>query len=403
MSFRALTCGSLVCGLLIFPLVAQEENEDSLALALPSCPTVDSLKIVKKKKALKALKIRVAEIALDSSQCVEPLHKIWGDRNANWKKLRKSLPDRQPDAMLQLYGTKKLKADERKTIFFSKKVIDSLTCVSLADSVGLEALSGKNWLQKSSRWDSLDFPCKTYLTERVQPLIEALPDSAMRRAKMLAVYPEIWFDQYAESSNDSEKVAYATNPSLHDSTHCNYVDYATADLLEQHGSPANACQAYIHERWGAPLLRMAFRKSYKPAILAQINKRLTAVTPENLDSIQGLLDTIEILFGDGESWEVLDSLEVSVLNLIAKNPIAIKQFQDPTATMLLAAFDAQLTLLCDYPNVTDRMLGKLLSDRAADGKPLPTEEERQQLDSCLAPDLSGALHRFLDQLQQEGP
>lgn len=146
------------------------------------------------------------------------------------------------------------------------------------------------------------------------------------------------------------------------------------------------------------MLRMQFRKTYKPAVLVQLNKRLNAITPENLEANKGLLDTVEILFGDGESWDVLDSLEVSILNLLAKNPMAVKQFGDPTATMLLTAFDAHLPLLCDYPDITDKMLIKLINDRANSEKPLPTPEELAILKECLAPNLASSLVRMMQQL-----
>lgn len=371
---------------------------DSTAQAVaPACPVLDSLKTIK--KAPKGLAERAMAEAGDSSACTQAYFSFVKEKSPLWKKLRKALPEKQPDALLQIYGAKKLSAEEQKRVFFSKSTQKNGTCLSLADTIGLDALSGKDWLKRATLWDTTSFLCKVALKERVLPLLDSLLiDTTVHRAKLLAYYPEVWFERFAESSSEQEKVLYATNPALQDSSNCRYADYATADQLAKIGLPDNACAGYIKERFGAPLLRMHFRKTYKPAMLVQINKRLAAITPETLEANKGLLDTIETLFGDGESWEVLDSLEASILRMLSQNPQAIKQLRDPTATMLLTAFDAHLPLLCDYPDVTDRMLVKLINDRANSEKPLPTAEELSILKGCLAPDLLSSLERMLQQL-----
>jgi hypothetical protein len=144
---------------------------------------------------------------------------------------------------------------------------------------------------------------------------------------------------------------------------------------------------------------MNFHKNYKPATLALINKRLGAVNPATLDSVKGILDTIQVLLGDGESMEVLDSLEASVLRLLERNPQALQLFKDPTGPMMLVAFNSQLTLMCNYPEITDRMLIKLFNDRMSDEKPLPSAEEIQALSNCLKPELISIITRLLSQFQ----
>lgn len=384
---------------LIPALVSAQDSTtvDSVSALAPECPVLDSLKTLK--KAPKGLAERAQAEALAQKQCVQPYFIKVTEKSPEWKKVRKLLPEKQPDALLSLYPAKKLSADEQKRIFFSKATLDSQTCVVLADSIGLDALSGKDWIKRTTAWDTTGFLCKRTLISRVLPLLDSLvKDTLLLRAKVMAYYPETWFERYAEGSSEQEKVQYATNPSLVDSSNCRYADYATADQLMKIGMPKNACSNYMNERFGAPMLRMQFRKTYKPAVLVQINKRLAAITPANLDSASGLLDTLEVLFGDGESSEMLDSLEASLLRMLAKNPQAIRQIKDPTATMLLTAFDAHLPLLCNYPDITDRMLVKLINDRANNGKPIPTAEEIQILKSCLSPELLSSLERMLQQL-----
>lgn len=389
----------LYLALLVPGLVfAQESNpQEATSDATSACPILDSLKAIK--KAPKGLPERAMSEAAENAGCTKAYFQHVTEKNPNWKKLRKLLPEKQPDILLEIYGVKKLSSDEQKKIFFSNAVSQTQTCQTLSDSVGLDALSGKDWIKRTTAWDTTGFLCKTVLKEKVLPLLDSiLTDSTTHRAKLLAYYPEAWYEKHIDESSELEKVLYATSPSLYDSTHCRYADYASADQLAKIGLPSNACASYIKERFGAPLLRMQFRKTYKPAVLAQLNKRLNTITPENLEANKGLLDTIEILFGDGESWDVLDSLEVSILNLLAKNPMAVKQFGDPTATMLLTAFDAHLPLLCDYPDITDKMLIKLINDRANSEKPLPTPEELAILKECLAPNLASSLVRMMQQL-----
>lgn len=375
---------------------AQDTTRTDTAVS-PVCPALDSLKTIKKMP--KGLADRAMSEALDSNGCALVYFQHVKEKNPNWKKLRKLLPEKQPDILWQIYGSKKLSAEEQKKVFFSKSTRDIQTCEALADTIGLSVLSGKDWLKRTTVWDTTSFLCKAVLKERVLPLLDSfVVDTTARRAKLLAFYPEVWFEQFAENSSDLEKVLYSTNPSLTDSSHCRYADYASADQLEKIGMPNNACASYFKERFGAPLFRIQFRKTYKPAVLAQMNKRLATITPENLEANKGFLDTIEILFGDGESWEVLDSLEASILRMLAANPLAVKELQDPTATMLLTAFDAHLPLLCDYPDITDRMLVKLINDRASEEKPLPTEEELVILKGCLSPNLVASLERMLQQL-----
>lgn len=374
--------------------------QDSIATDIPAapvCPVLDSLKAIK--KAPKGMGDRAMSEASDSSACTTPYFQFVKEKSSNWKKLRKILPEKQPDNLWQIFGSKKLSADEQKRVFFSKATRNPLTCEALADTISLFTLSGKDWMKRTTAWDTSAFFCKNAVRDRVLPLLDSLvEDTTARRAKLLAFYPEIWFERFAESSSDLEKVLYSTNPSLSDSSHCRYADYASADQLEKIGIPTNACANYFKERFGAPLFRIQFRKTFKPSVLAQMNKRLAAITPENLEAHKGFLDTIEILFGDGESWEVLDSLEASILKMLAANPLAVKELKDPTATMLLTAFDAHLPLLCEYPDITDRMLVKLINDRANDEKPLPTEEELAILKGCLSPNLIASLERMLQQL-----
>lgn len=384
-------------------VLAQDEVVDTTAtqpaISAPSCPVLDSLKAIK--KAPKGLPERAMAEASEVGACTMPYFQQVTEKNPNWKKVRKAIADKQPDILYQIYGAKKLTVDEQKKIFFGKATKNAQTCQALADTIGLDALSGKEFIKKTTAWDTTGFLCKNTLKSSILPKLDSIiTDTSVRRAKILNYYPETWFERYAEGSSELEKVQYATSPSLTDSTNCRYADYATAEQLQKIGMPDNACGSYMRERFGAPLLRMHFRKTYKPTVLVQLNKRLNAITPQTLETNKGLLDTIETLMGDGESWDVLDSLEASVIRMLAKNPIAIKQFQNPTATMLLTAWDAQLPLLCDYPDITDKMLIKLINDRANNEKPLPTAEELSILKGCLAPNLAATLDRMMQQMAQ---
>jgi hypothetical protein len=375
------------------PSAIDEAQEEDTVVA-PSCPVTDSLRISLKKPPKGLVERAFAEASL-TGVCVDSLFHSVGEKHPHWKKFRKSLPETQPDAMLRIYPVKKLSLDEQKSLFFSKSIENSDYCMMLADSIGLTVLSGKDWLKKTTVWDTTGFPCKYHLASRVLPLIElAFPDSLALRNKLLAVFPEAWFTRYAKNSSNQEKVSYAINPALRDSSHCRFADYDTP-ILFQHGLPTNACRSYIDSRYGDQMLRDSFRKAYKPSVLTQINNRMATITPENTAGFAGFFDTLEVIVSDGETWEAVDSLQNSLLRLLAKNPQAIKQFQEPTADMLFTAINAQISLMCDYPDFNDRMLNKLISDRIDEEKPLPTAEEIQVLQSCLTPELLQILNQLL--------
>jgi len=397
---RSIWCFALsIAVLIVLPGFA----EDSIALPSDSAAHVDSVALKSVHPAFSCLGADSLAHAImqaqDSSQCVVPLWKALGEQNASWKKLRKVLPEKQPDALLRIYGVKKLSADEQKRTFFSKKTKNSATCLALLDTLGAQTFTGKDWLKKPSVWETENFGCKHLAQSRLLPLFEAaILDTNVRRAKMISVFPDVWFTRYAQVSSDEEKVRYATSPSLTDTTNCKYVDYANAAQLLNAGIPENACKPYIQDRFGATILRLNFRKNYKPAQMNVIRKRLAGLTTAKLNDYKGLLDSLNTIMGDGESWAALDSLEAIVLRTLQKTPEAIRYFKEPTVPMLSTALNAKVSLLCDFPDINDRMLAKLLTDRVATEQALPSPEELQTLQACLKPELAEALLRMVQQL-----
>jgi len=368
-------------------------QDSTVTSGTSSCPVSDSIKTVK--KAPKGLPERAQVEAENNAACVPVLWQNLGEKSATWKKIRKSVLDKQPAAFTQLYGVRKLPAEEQKRVFFSTLLKDSALCNTFVDSIGLEALSGKDWIHKTTPWDTTGFGCKPFLETRILPKLDSvLTDTTQRRAKILAYFPEAWYKHYGESATAEELARYATNPALRDSSHCGLIDGATAEQLVRLGTPDNACKPFITERWGDLILRLTFRKNYKPQVLVAVNKRLAAANEANLDSLNGLIDTLEVIFADGEYWDVSDSLEAALLRMISKHPQAIHMMKDPTAPMLLTAFDNKLNLLCDYAdNINDRLIVKLIGDRVSNDKPMPTTEELAALASCLPADLMNALTR----------
>jgi len=302
----------------------------------------------------------------------------------------------QPQALYQLYGTKGLSATEQKQLFFSANTLDARTCLALWDSVGTKLLD-KDWASKSSSFDSTDAPCKTALQDTLVSRLETSLQGDALRKRLLQWYPDLWFSRYGDSISDSEKAQYVTNASLRSTDHCNLADWTTPDQLAQAGIHNNACTPYLAERFGPALMMMTFRKNFKPNTLNQIAQKLQALNSDNLEQHKPFLDSLETLLGTGESWEALDSIENLILAMIGQNPQALMILKDPTAPMLMAAFNSQMTLLCDY-TVPDRLITKLLMDRYQNELPLPSPEDLIKLQECLKPELWNAITRIMQQI-----
>lgn len=376
-----------------------------LLVLLPSllfaqeCPKLDSL-VAAGKKAPKGLAERAALEASEQIHCVDSLYRVLGEKHKVWASFRKNLPDLAPEAFLRIYPIKKIKPEELKRVLWSSRIQNATTCALLHDSIGLEQIQGKGWWRQTTAWDTTDFPCKHHLMESMENLLDSVfTDPAERKAKFLALYPEIWYERYAQESTDEEKVRYATHPSLRDSTHCRFADYANAEMLMNWGHTRNACSSYIRSRFGEQILRISFRKHFKPTTLSDIRKRLSQVDTAHLASATPFLDTLEVLISDTETWEILDSLQASLLQFLQRSPNAVRTFKEPTADMLLAAFDANFDLLCAYPETNDRMITKLLVDRISDEKPLPDSATLERLQACLPPESMAVIQGILQQVQ----
>lgn len=368
-------------------------------LAAQSCPALDSLAMRKKPKGIAD---RAYTMALDSAHCVAPYLKTLNAKTPLAKKFRKDVLTRQPEAMLAAYGLKELTLAEKRSVFLSDLIRDTLTCQQLVDSVGVDSLVANAWIPAGSPWDYRNFPCKSLTMPSILAKVDSqITEAGALRAKWMALDPSLWLAKYGESITEEEGVRYATHPLLLDSSNCRYADYANAEQLLRFGVPQNACYPYIHDRFGDAVIRLAFQSTFKPAVGAQIEKRLSGVTPENLDQIQGLLDTLEILFADGESWEAKDSLEASLLRLLGRVPETLKRLKEPNVTMMLSAFQGRLSLLCEFPNVNDRMVIKLLQDRYYAELPMPTDVEVDSLCSCLAPELCTAVRKVMTQVNSQ--
>jgi len=368
-------------------------------LAAQTCLALDSLAMRKKPKGIAD---RAYTMALDSAHCVAPYLKTLNAKAPQGKKYRKEVLTRQPEAMLSAYGIPALTLAEKRAIFLSDLIRDSLTCQLLVDSVGVDSLVTSAWIPAGSPWDYRNFPCKSLTMPSILAKVDSLiTDTIALRNKWMALDPSLWLAKYGPTITEEEGVRYATHPLLSDSSHCRYADYANAEQLLRFGVPPNACYPYIHDRFGDAVIRLAFQSSFKPAVGALIEKRLSSVASENLDSIQGLLDTLEILFADGESWEAKDSLEASLLRLLGRIPETLKRLKEPNVTMMLSAFQGRLSLLCEFPSVNDRMVVKLLQDRYYAELPMPTDVEVDSLCSCLAPELCTAVRKVMIQVNSQ--
>lgn len=397
-------------------LLASPRQTEELRLAALECAPQSFVQMVKPtaKVTLRALELDCRNIsavkspdkkmlglavqrAKDSLHCVAPLQASLGEKNKQWISLRKELVSLQPQALYNIYGWKGLTAPERKSLFMGSQPLAVEACATLWDSVGIPGLFPKNWTTAPFAFDSVASACKDALEPRMTELLEKNMGGDTLRARLLAWYPSQWQKRYGEEATDAEKTRYVTHPALRDSSHCRYADWATPDLLMSFGVAENPCTPYINERFGDALFILQFRKNYKPAVLAQILDRMGKLTPEKLEESKPFLDTLGRLLGSVESWEVIDTLEARTLLLFAQNPAALRYFKEPTAPMILAAANADVRTLCQYP-VTDRMLSKMLMDRVQDEKPLPTAEEQQALQQCLAPELWNVMGKMLEQL-----
>lgn len=357
-----------------------------------------NLALVKKMdKKLQAVAIQWAK---DSARCVLPLFEKWGPKNKNWLRLRPELFSRQPQAFLKTVGLGSLSLEEKQTLFWGREGLDSLTCHVMWDSVGASVLFPSYWKTKAFAFDSVHSGCKVFLKDSLVAFLNAHLEGDSLRARLLSGFPDLWQKQYGDSATVDEKARYVTHPAVNDSAFCSYADWTTPDQLVAWGISANACEAYIQERFGEALFMLQFRKHFNPTVQARLLKQMEQLDSVQLDEAKPFLDTLGRLLGSVENWDFIDTLEERTVKMLAKTPQALRFFQDPTAPMILAAANTQLKVLCSYP-VTDRMLSKILMDRLQEDLPMPSEEELRPLQECLSSELWGSLSQMLQQIQAQ--
>lgn len=393
---EALQLAALECAPQSYPqMVKPSVKVTSRALEL-DCALLATVKNPDKKMLAQAM-----QKARDSARCVAPLHAQLGEKNKQWISLRKELLSIQPQPFYEIYGWKMLTDAERRQVFFAARPVAPESCTQLWDSVGIQGLFPKDWSRTPFALDSVASSCKDALEPRLAELLEQNLTDEPLRSRMLAWFPSRWQQRYGLEATDAEKTRYVTHPALRDSSYCRYADWATPDQLVERGIAENPCAPYIRERFGSALFMLQFRKNYKPAVLTQILDRMGKLTPENLQTSKPFLDTLGLLLGSVEGWDVVDTLEAKTLELFARNPGALRFFKEPTAPMILAAANADMHLLCEYP-VTDRMLSKMLMDRLGAEMPMPSSGEQQTLQQCLEPELWKVLAKMLEQLSGAG-
>ncbi len=375
---------------------AQMKNPSKAVIARAlelDCRHITLVKNPDKKQLTQAI-----QRASDSAQCVAPLQQALGEKHKQWKALRKELPTRQPQALYGLYGVAGLSAAERTALFYTPAPLSDSACLALWDSAGAASLLPKDWKSRPFAFDSAASSCKYALADTLNALLDKELSGDTLRARLLAWFPERWQKRFGESATDAEKTRYVTHPALKDSSFCNYADWATPDGLIAYGVSNNSCAPYIRERFGSALFMLEFRKNYKPAVLSALLSHMGRLDAANLDSNRAFLDTLGLLLGSVESWEVTDTLQARSLELLSRVPTALRSFPEPTVPMIFSAANSDMGLLCSYP-VTDRMLVQWLQERWQNELPMPSPEQQQMLSQCLSPEAAAAMQKTLEQIK----